>query len=214
MKLKIILVRHGYSTTNASGVNTGQMDAPLSDVGHVQAKLLSDHLEKAYHIDAIYASDLSRAVDTVRPTAERLGLPLHTDAALRELDVGEWAGVAYDEVKVRFATDHAAYQKSIDAPCTGGESVRDAAKRLFACIDRIAREWDGKTVLICSHAICCRLFAALAATGSIENVRAYAAPNNASCSVYEYEDGTPRAILQNYTAHLDNDTTTALSVLV
>ena len=214
MKANIILVRHGYSTSNASGTYTGQLDAPLSELGYEQAERLAEHLCTTYHIDAVYASDLSRAVETVRPTAKRLGLPLHTDAALRELDVGKWTGVPYEEVKVRYAADFAAYQQGIDAPCTGGESIRKASDRLLDCLARIARERGGKTVLICSHALCCRLLSALSATGRLESVTAFPAPKNASFSVYEYENGAFRAILQNYTAHLDNDTLTALPGLV
>ena len=214
MKSNIILVRHGYSTSNASGTYTGQLDAPLNEIGFAQAAQLADHLCKAYKIDAVYTSDLSRAVETIRPTAERLGLEMHLERELRELDTGKWTGVPYAEVKERFAADFAAYGQSIDAPCTGGESLRDGCERLLACIERIAKKEDGKTVLVCSHALCCRLLSALAATGRMESVTAFPAPKNASFSVYEYENGAFRAILQNYTAHLDNDTLTALPGLV
>lgn len=212
--LTLILVRHGHSTSNASGTYTGQMDAPLSEIGHAQAMQLAEHLCKTQKIDAIYTSDLSRAVETVRPTAERLGLKMRREKALRELHVGLWAGVPYAEVRERYAADFEAYTKSIDAPCTGGESIREASKRIFDCIAKIAQEHDGKTVLVCSHALCCRLFAALAATGRMEDVTAHRAPDNASYSVYEYESGTVRALLQSYTAHLDNATSTSLKGLV
>lgn len=212
--ITMILVRHGHSTSNASGTYTGQMDAPLNEIGFAQAAQLADYLCKSYHIDAVYTSDLSRAVETVRPTAERLGLELHLDPALRELDTGKWTGVPYAEVRERYAADFAAYGQSIDAPCTGGECIREAGKRLLACIARIAKKEDGKTVLVCSHALCCRLFSALAATGRVEDVTAHRPPDNAAVSVYEYENGTVRALLQNYTAHLDNATRTTLAGLV
>ncbi len=212
--LKIILVRHGHSTSNASGTYTGQMDAPLSEIGLAQAAQLADALCRAQHIDAVYTSDLSRAVETVRPTAERLGLSLHLERDLRELDVGAWTGVPYAEVRARYAADFIAYTQSIDAPCTGGESIRAASERLLGCIERIAKEWNGKTVLICSHALCCRLLAALAATAHIEDVTAHPAPENASYAVYEYENGTVRTLLQNGTPHLENATGTAPRGLV
>lgn len=212
--IKLILVRHGHSTSNASGTYTGQLDAPLTEIGHAQAAQLADHLCSTQKINAIYTSDLSRAADTVRPTAARLGLEMHREKNLRELDVGLWAGVPYADVRERYAADFAAYTCGIDAPCTGGESIREAAVRLLACFDKIAHEQDGKTVLVCSHALCCRLFAALAATGRIEDVTANHAPDNASYSVYEYENGTVRALLQNHTAHLDNATSTSLTGLV
>ena len=212
--LKLILVRHGHSTSNASGTYTGQMDAPLNEIGFLQAEQLADHLCKTYRIDAIFASDLSRAVETVRPTAERLGLEIHRKQGLRELDTGKWTGVPYAEVRERYAADFAAYGQSIDAPCTGGECIREGCQRLLSCFEKIAKEYDGKTVLVCSHALCSRLFSALAATGRVEDISSHRPPNNAAFSVYEYENGTVRALLQNYTAHLDNATSTALPGLV
>ena len=212
--ITMILVRHGYSTSNASGTYTGQLDAPLNEIGIAQAAQLAEHLCATSHIDAIYSSDLSRAVETVRPTAERLGLKLHLERDLRELDTGKWTGVPYAEVRERYAADFAAYGQSIDAPCTGGECIRAASLRLLACFDKIEREWHGKTVLVCSHALCCRLFSALSATGRAEDIFAHRPPNNAAYSIYEYENGTIRAILQNYTAHLDNATSTSLQGLV
>ena len=212
--LTLILVRHGYSTSNASGTYTGQLDAPLNEIGFAQAAQLADHLCKSYKIDAVYTSDLSRAAETVRPTAERLGLELHLEKGLRELDTGKWTGIPYAEVKEKFAADYLAYRQSIDAPCTGGECTREGCLRLLGCIDRIAKKEDGKTVLVCSHALCCRLFTALADTGSIEGIHQNGAPPNASFSVYEYENGTVRAVLQNYANHLENATKTVLKGLV
>ena len=196
---KLILVRHGYSVSNASGTYTGQLDAPLNKIGFAQATQLADYLCANYQIDAVYTSDLSRTVETVRPTAERLGLTMQLERDLRELDTGKWTGVPYAEVRERFAADFAAYCQSIDAPCTGGESLRKGCQRLLECIERIAQKEDGKTVLVCSHALCCRLFAALADTGDITSVTAHGAPPNASFSVYEYENGTVRAVLQQFT---------------
>ena len=212
--ITLILVRHGYSTNNASGTYTGQKDAPLNEIGFAQAAQLADHLCQNYKIDAVYASDLSRAAETVRPTAERLGLTMHLERNLRELDTGKWTDVPYAEVKERFAADFAAYGQSLDAPCTGGECIREACRRLLDCIDRIAEREEGKTVLVCSHALCCRFFASLANTGSIEGIRGQGAPSNASFSVYEYENGTVRTVLQHYTKHLDNATKTTLKGLV
>lgn len=212
--IKLILVRHGHSTSNASGTYTGQIDAPLTEIGHAQATQLADHLCKTQRIDAIYASDLSRAVDTVRPTATRLGLEIHREKALRELDVGLWAGVPYAEVRERYAADHTAYTQSIDAPCTGGESIRAASARLLDCIEQIARSENGKTVLLCSHALCSRLCAALAATGRVEEVTAHMAPPNASFCIYEYEDGAFKAYVSDFTEHLEIRTQTALRGLV
>ena len=72
---RIILVRHGQSEANlAHRWAAGATDTKLTALGKKQAELLADYLTAHERIDAIYASPLSRATDTVRPTAERLGL--------------------------------------------------------------------------------------------------------------------------------------------
>lgn len=202
----LILIRHGYSTSNASGCYTGQLDAPLDAIGREQAAQLADYLCQNMHIDALYASDLSRAVETLRPTAERLGLPLHTDAALRELDVGKWTGVPYEKVKELYPEDFARYQSDVTAPCTGGESAIAACRRIWEAMRRILHEQNSKTVAVCSHALACRLFACLADGFGMEQVKAYTAPPNASFAVYEFENDTLTARVTQYTKHLERIT--------
>ena len=84
---RLIVIRHGFSQNNAVRRFTGQADVPLSDIGREQALCVADYLTKNEQIDAIYASDLSRAVDTVAPTAGRLGLSVIPEPALWETDV-------------------------------------------------------------------------------------------------------------------------------
>ena len=86
---RLILVRHGITDWNAQGKFQGSSDVPLNDVGLAHAQLLADSLMD-YGIDAIYSSPLTRAVQTATPIAQRLGLDIHTDRRLQELDAGEW----------------------------------------------------------------------------------------------------------------------------
>lgn len=65
MSTEVILIRHGQSTANASGVWQGQLDFPLSELGREQARHAGGALARE-RIDAVYSSPLSRA----RQTAE------------------------------------------------------------------------------------------------------------------------------------------------
>ncbi len=60
---EMILVRHGQSTANASGVWQGQLEFPLSEVGRREAVLAGRAL-KEVRVSGIYASPLSRAFET------------------------------------------------------------------------------------------------------------------------------------------------------
>src|SRR3712207_6033925 len=69
---EIILIRHGQSTANASGVWQGQLDFPLSEEGRRQAVSVGSAL-KGTSISGVYASPLSRAFETAEVVAREAG---------------------------------------------------------------------------------------------------------------------------------------------
>ena len=86
---KLILIRHGERVFNLKARYTGQTDVPLTEKGIEQAKITAEYILKNYKIDAVYSSDLARAIDTARPVAEPLGLKIKTDN-------GVWEAELYD----------------------------------------------------------------------------------------------------------------------
>ena len=56
--VKFLIIRHGYSITNKAKKFTGQMDAPLDDIGFEQAKSVGKYISENYKIDKIYSKDL------------------------------------------------------------------------------------------------------------------------------------------------------------
>src|SRR5439155_24499614 len=97
---ELLLVRHGETDWNREGRWQGQADTPLNDVGRAQARELADALA-GERLEAIYASDLRRAYETAEIVGARLGLPVTSEPALRETDVGSWSGLAHDELEGR-----------------------------------------------------------------------------------------------------------------
>jgi broad specificity phosphatase PhoE len=79
----ILLVRHGRTESNASGLLLGRADPPLDEVGRTQAAALGRALG---HVDLVVTSPLGRA----RQTAEQLDGPVRVDDRFVELDYGEW----------------------------------------------------------------------------------------------------------------------------
>jgi probable phosphoglycerate mutase len=71
-KQEIILIRHGQSTANASGVWQGQMDFSLSEEGRRQATTAGRALKET-RISGVYASPLSRAFETAEIVAREAG---------------------------------------------------------------------------------------------------------------------------------------------
>jgi probable phosphoglycerate mutase len=91
---RMLLVRHGESEWNATRRLQGQADISLSDTGRQQALALTETV-RGLRPDRAIASDLRRAGET----AELLGYAqAEATSALREIDVGDWTGVAITDL--------------------------------------------------------------------------------------------------------------------
>ena len=84
-------LRHGETDWNAQGLSQGHTDIPLNAVGLAQARRAARTLE-GLGIATIVSSPLSRARATAEIAAEALGLPVHLDDGLREVNFGEQEG--------------------------------------------------------------------------------------------------------------------------
>ena len=192
--MKIYLVRHGQSKANEKNLFLGHGDLDLTSVGIEQAKRTAEYL-KTVNADVIYSSDLLRAFNTAKQTADLINLPIVIDKGLREIDCGEWDFVPFDEIKVRYKEGYDVWINDVaNARCDGGESVREVLDRLAKTVTKIARDNLGKTVLIFSHATAIRCFAAYCKSGGVDGVKDIPWANNASVTEVEYEDGKFRLI--------------------
>ena len=87
----IYFVRHGETQWNASARMQGQKNSDLNDVGRAQADVHGRFLSDL-GIDAIYASPLERARQTVEIVRRHVDLEPQFDARIMEWDCGEWSG--------------------------------------------------------------------------------------------------------------------------
>ena len=180
----IILIRHGQSVANLNRVFAGHFDAPLSELGHIQAEKTARAVADRFKIDKIYASDLLRAYETGKHLADILGMDVIPDKAFREIFAGEWEGRAFDDIEKTFAEDHEVWRTDIgNSRCTGGESARELGRRVFTRIKEIAEENDGKTVVVATHAAAIRSLQTQCPTEDFDNMKNIPFVTNASYSV-------------------------------
>ena len=148
---KLYLVRHGQSAGNAEGRFGGHGPTPLSELGQEQARLTAQSLARE-KIDAIYTSDLLRAVQTAQPLSEALDLPIVQTPAFRERHVGVLEGLTFDESKQAFPKDYyALVNRNIQHVITKGESYRHLLRRATGELREILRTHYGEKVVIFSH---------------------------------------------------------------
>jgi probable phosphoglycerate mutase len=153
---RLYLIRHGQSAGNAEGRFGGHGPTPLSELGVRQAEKTAKLLASE-HIDVIYASDLSRAVQTAEPLAELLNLPIHTSDAFRERHVGVLEGLTFDESKTLHPKDYyALVNRNINHVISGGESYRHLLRRITNKLHEVLRVHQHQRVAIYTHtgAIC------------------------------------------------------------
>ena len=127
--LSLILTRHGQAAS-ADVMLGGQLDVPLTPQGRHEAEALAQRLA-GVRIDRIISSPMLRALETAQTVAT--GRPVEVDERLRELDYGQWEGLAYDEIEARDPALRARWDHdpgSTHSP--GGESGEDVAARALS----------------------------------------------------------------------------------
>ena len=87
--MPLLLVRHGQSEGNVEGLIQGQIDKPLTELGRRQARAVAERLRDEGGTERIVASPLARASGTAEAIGGALGLPVATDARLKEYDFGD-----------------------------------------------------------------------------------------------------------------------------
>ena len=200
---KFLIIRHGQSTANLEERYAGWYDAPLTELGRKQAAITTDYILKNYHVDAVYSSDLIRAVETVKEIAARANVPLVKEKALREIDGGEWEGKQVEEIAREYPEQAYLWKTDIGkARPTGGESFAELQVRIDSALRKIAAENDGKTVVVASHGGAIRTMQCLFGNVPIEDMRKVPWTPNASVSEVNYENGKYTPVRLGYTGHL------------
>jgi broad specificity phosphatase PhoE len=150
---EILLLRHGQSEGNQHGRFGGHGPTPLTALGRAQAAATARVLA-AEGLDAIYASDLIRAIDTAKPVAEATGLAIQVTPGLRERSVGVFTGLTFAEAEERYPEAFAALMRRESGVCPPeGETHHQASTRALAVLDEaVARHPHGRTLLV-SHAL-------------------------------------------------------------
>ena len=148
---RILAIRHGETAWNLGARIQGQLDIPLNDTGRRQAHRLALALADDC-IDAIYASDLSRAMQTAQALAAACGRTIVSDAGLRERHFGEYEGLLYRDVEIRWPEQSERWRRrEPDFGPAGGEVLRDFYARCVQTVSRIAAAHPGQTIAVVAH---------------------------------------------------------------
>lgn len=198
---KLFLVRHGDTDMNSRERYWGQTDIRLSAAGVEQAERLRDRLA-AEKLDAVYSSDLQRAVATAEIIASGHRLDVITCAELRETDFGRIEGLTFDEISHRFPELASLWKNwSLQIRFPGGENLVQVGRRVKKFAHRLGEHKVEETILIAAHSATLRLLICRLLGVDTKHWRQFRL-DLASLSVVETYPDTALLSLLNDTSHL------------
>ncbi|MCR4403267.1 MAG: histidine phosphatase family protein [Firmicutes bacterium] len=199
---RVFLVRHGETEWNAAHRFQGHRDIPLSAGGELQAERLSHRLARE-SLAAVYASDLSRAVATAQAIARPHGVPVVELRELREIDMGEWEGMSFEELQRTRSSDVSRWlEDTTNNPIPGGESYANLMDRVVPKVMELVSAHPDASICVVSHAGPVKMVLC-DALGITPDSRHRIRLTNGSLSAVEYCPGkAPRVLLMNDSCHL------------
>lgn len=150
-RTRLFLIRHGQVEGHEAKRYNGQKNVALTAHGRQQLDTVAARLA-GVPLDAVWSSDLDRC----RYGAERLAAPRGLNVIyreeLRELHAGDWEGLTWEELQCRYPTEwQARLANIVDYRMPGGESFRDAARRVLPELGRLLARHPGQNVALVAH---------------------------------------------------------------
>lgn len=144
--MNIYLIRHGRQNSKLCNV-----DVELSTEGRQQAELVGKRL-RSYGIEAVYSSNLIRAVETAEIINKYLEVPRFYDERFREAEFGDLAGLENTVLKEKykdFLKKRSEMTEDLPYP-GGGDNSASVYKRAKEALDEITK-LEYENVCIVTH---------------------------------------------------------------
>ena len=200
--MRILLVRHGRaSAESAYDVDLVYPDPVLSDLGVSQAEKLGQRL-LAHRIEAIYSSDLKRAVETAKIVAQYTNTDIIIKPQFREINMG----AIFTQGWEAFPDFYEQWRRhEADLPYPRGEAGIDVVTRAWPVLDEIMQQYNHDVVIVTHGGVIMSLLSACLGM-ELEKRFRFVPPANCSVSVLfcDRTDGYIRVEKVNDTAHLDS----------
>jgi broad specificity phosphatase PhoE/uncharacterized protein (UPF0147 family) len=150
--MKIILARHGESTSDVEDRYGGDYDDELTLKGKEQAKGLATNLSDK-KINLIYSSPKKRAMQAAEIISKKIGVQIKVESDLRERNnYGVLTGLIKKEAKEKFPSEVKEFEtNSPTHKVKGSEKFENFKKRVEKSFDTISKN-ENETILLITHA--------------------------------------------------------------
>lgn len=205
----IVVVRHGHTVNTERNVISGGdgTDPALSELGIWEAEGAARALPQLItyfglpEIAAIHHSPMLRTTQTAEAMAKIVSVPRVADPRLREIGFGDWEMRQISELETDSSAEVASWRGSMTVRPPGGESVLDLQNRVWESLDELIENYRTKTVVVSTHMMPTRAFAAAAYNSEQSYWGLGTSP--AGISIYRFFGRSFAEIfLQNYCAHM------------
>ncbi|WP_304179790.1 histidine phosphatase family protein [Leptotrichia trevisanii] len=200
-KLKLYIVRHGQTEWNVQEKFQGQLNSPLTEEGKVKIRKTATELADI-EFEAVYTSKLGRTVGTAEIILESNNiekrkndnekLKLQKLSELNEIYFGEWQGMTFAEIFVKFPEEAHNYFYDVKNYCAGnvkGEELQDGLKRFLRGLNKIVEENNSGNVLVVTHGAVLELFFNYIENKEANDLDERKLIGNGAYKVFTYENG-------------------------
>ena len=198
---EIYLIRHTQAEGNVYHAMQGHWDGDVTALGLRQIDALAERFRDV-EIDALYSSDLRRAMLTADALRRYRPLELRTRFDLREINVGPWearffADIQWETPELTELFLHRAEEFYLE----GAETYGAVRRRAAAALEAIARENEGRTVGIVSHGVTIRCLLSVILQKPLDDPTLPICGNTGVTHLF-YENGAWRVDYINDCSHL------------
>jgi broad specificity phosphatase PhoE len=149
----LYLVRHGLIRSNVQHVYSGRSAEKLTEIGREQADQLGEAM-KGWGITVVYASPLTRTVQTAEAINRHIGARIILETGLLEMDLGPWTGFSKDEVAEKFPSAYRLWMESpAELSLDGMETLKEIQDRAIRVVNTFLTEGDHHVGAIVTHAV-------------------------------------------------------------
>lgn len=197
----VYLVRHGQTAWNKEEIFRGRADVPLNERGLKEAELAAEYF-RGKKVDAIYASPISRAIQTAEKIASVLGLKVVPHSGITDMSFGDWEGRPIKEVEKSDPDRFRLWQEEphfLKVP--GGETLEEVRTRAMAALEEVIPSHAQGTVILVSHRVITKVL--ICAILGLDNSHFWQIDQDTTAiNLIRYKNGKYALSLMNETCHL------------
>ena len=153
--MRLFLIRHALVTPAARAVLYGSMDVALCEAALLEEAALYRWLAARLPEGATWVTSTlarTRATAAAIFAAGYPEAPLHQEPDLIEQHLGQWQGIAHEELVARLLhPPHPFWPHAADEKPPGGEAFADVVARVGPVLERYAHSHAGRDVVMVAH---------------------------------------------------------------